>query len=60
MLDMTEINKEIKKLEDCGCTTYDVCNKLAILYIVRDHMRAAVNETATRTQTPAPAPAKGL
>lgn len=37
MLNMEEIHKEIKKLEECNCTTYDVCKKLAILYIVRDH-----------------------
>lgn len=39
MLNMSEINREIKALEDCGCTTYSVCNKLAILYIIRDHYK---------------------
>ena len=38
MIDIDEINKEISKLEGCNCTTYDVCKKLAILYIVRDHL----------------------
>ena len=37
MLDIKEIEEEIMKLEECNCTTYDVCRKLAILYIVRDH-----------------------
>lgn len=37
MLNLDEINKEIKALEDSGCTSYSVCQKLAILYIVRDH-----------------------
>ena len=37
MLDMEEINEEIEKLENCDCTCYDVCRKLAILYTVREH-----------------------
>lgn len=43
MLNMEEIHKEIKKLEECNCTTYDVCKKLAILYIVRDHYKEESN-----------------
>lgn len=43
MLDMDEINKEIKKLEECNCTTYSVCQKLASLYIVRDHFKNSEN-----------------
>jgi hypothetical protein len=39
MLDIHEIDKEIKCLEECGCTTYDVCRKLAILYLVKDHYK---------------------
>ena len=39
MLNMEEIHKEIKALEECDKTTYDVCKKLAILYIVRDHLK---------------------
>lgn len=38
-MNITEINREIKALEDCDCTTYSVCNKLAILYIIRDHYK---------------------
>lgn len=43
MLNMDEIHKEIKKLEECDCTTYDVCRKLAILYIVKDHYKGESN-----------------
>lgn len=52
MLNIIEIQDEIKKLEECECTTQDVCKKLAILYIVKDHFkggnetRAPWNETA--------------
>ena len=37
MLDIKKINDEIKSLEESKCTTYGVCEKLAILYTVRDH-----------------------
>lgn len=37
MLNMDEIHEEIKKLENCNCTSWDVCKKLAILYIIREH-----------------------
>ena len=39
MLSMEELNKEIKKLEDCECVTWNICEKLAILYIIRDHIQ---------------------
>jgi hypothetical protein len=39
MIDIAEIEKEIKKLENSDCTTYGVCDKLAKLYIVRDHLK---------------------
>ena len=39
MLDMDEIEKEIHKLEECGDTTYGICDKLATLYIVRAHYK---------------------
>lgn len=38
MLDMKEIEKEIECLENSESTSYAVCQKLAILYVVRDHM----------------------
>ena len=37
MLNIEEINDEINKLEECEYTTYGNCQKLAMLYIVRDH-----------------------
>ena len=37
MLDLNEIEEEIFKLENSECTSYNVCQKLATLYIVRDH-----------------------
>lgn len=38
MLKIEEINEEIEKLENCENVSYNLCEKLAILYIVRDHM----------------------
>ena len=37
MLDLQEINDTIESLEESN-TTFDVCNKLASLYIVREYM----------------------
>lgn len=37
MLDLEKINAEIKSLEETRCTTYGVCEKLAMLYTIRDH-----------------------
>ena len=52
MLDMNEIHAEIDRLENCDCTTYDVCKKLAILYIVREHYNKKAS--TTRSQMTAP------
>lgn len=38
MLDLKEINEEIAKLE-AGKTCYPNCERLAWLYIVRDHLK---------------------
>ena len=54
MLDIDKINDEIECLEECGCTSYDVCERLAILYTVRDHMKVNAG-TDMRSQTQAPA-----
>ncbi len=40
MLNLAEIEKEIKNLENSDSTSYNVCQKLAILYIVKDHLQA--------------------
>lgn len=37
MLDIDKIKNEIKTLESSPCTTYGVCEKLAMLYTIRDH-----------------------
>ena len=52
MLNMEEIHKEIKNLEECDKTTYDVCKKLAILYIVRDHMKMPETKMAGTGTSP--------
>lgn len=39
MIDIKEINKEIEKLENSNKTTMNICQQLAILYVVRDHMQ---------------------
>ena len=59
MIDIKEINEEIYKLENCDCTTYDICRKLAILYIVKDHFSknntiTPMNKTATPTMPTMP------
>lgn len=38
MISIEEINQEIAKLESVDRLTYDICNKLSILYTVRDHL----------------------
>lgn len=39
MADLREINREIERLEGLD-TTYPSCERLAILYSVRDHLQA--------------------
>ena len=39
MLDLKEIDAEIEKLENCNLT-YSVCQKLANMYIIKDHWEA--------------------
>lgn len=53
MTKLEEIEQEIKKLEGMSCITYDICHKLADLYVVRDHLR----EPVPRPMTPQAAPA---
>ena len=53
MTKLEEIEQEIKKLEEKENLTYDIVYKLAILYIVKDHMAG----TGPRTMMPPPAPA---
>ena len=58
MINMNEIEEEIKRLEECDCTTYSICEKLAILYIVRAHYKGQPAEemrsSASMMSTPLP------
>lgn len=45
MLNIDEINKEILMLESNRDTTYAVVEKLAMLYVVRDHITGAVSQS---------------
>ena len=46
MVDIKEIEEEIEKLENCDCTTYSICEKLAILYTVHDHLKNKTNSSS--------------
>ena len=55
MIDLNEIHAEIDKLENSEHTTYSICEKLAILYIVRDHYKktpTSVTPTARSNAMP--------
>ena len=52
MTKLEEIEQEIKKLEGKEYLTYDICQKLSVLYIVRDHMAGA----GTRAMMPVSSP----
>lgn len=47
MIDINEINQEIERLENMGCLNYSICNKLAMMYIIKDHYDK-VNSTIDR------------
>ena len=51
MLDMQEIEDTIHKLEECGDTTYSTCQKLAILYIVRDHYKGEMEKSSSMSSS---------
>lgn len=38
LISIEKIEQEIKELEESGSTSYAVCEKLATLYTVRDHL----------------------
>ena len=50
MLNVDEINKEILNLETKRDTTYAAIEKLAPLYIVRDHLRGSEPSGSISTQ----------
>ena len=47
MIDIKEIEDEITRLEHCN-TTYSNCEKLSVLYAVRDKLRAPEQEEQGR------------
>ena len=51
MIDLEEINEEINRLEKCDCTTYSVCEKLAILYTVRNNYSKPINPSNSTMKT---------
>lgn len=51
MLSMDEICDEIKKLEECEYASQDICKKLAILYIVKDHYNEKSGNSMKMTNT---------
>lgn len=54
MVDINEINEEIKKLEHSDNTTYSLCQKLASLYIVREHLPKEEQKTMPVMEIPSP------
>jgi len=43
MINIHEIEEEIKKLESKDYLTFDICNKLAMLYTVRNNYKPLEN-----------------
>ena len=56
MINIDEINEEINKLEESECTTYPICQKLAILYIVRDHFNKRITPITSSPVTKVTSP----
>ena len=48
MIDLETIEREINTLEARGDTTYSQCERLAWLYVVRDHIRPARGDEKTQ------------
>ena len=47
MISIEEINEEIEKLENCDYTTYPICEKLSILYNVRNNFKGTPQNNAS-------------
>ena len=54
MIDIKEIDEEIKRLENSDCTTYRVCEKLASLYTVKHYFSKRDSVENKNTITPSP------
>lgn len=51
MISLETIEREIGEIEATRDTTYKTCERLAWLYIVRDHLRPTQTPSDHRTQT---------
>ena len=51
MISLETIEREIEEIETSRDTTYRTCERLAWLYIVRDHLRPTQAPSDHRTQT---------
>lgn len=51
MISLETIEREIQEIEATRDTTYKTCERLAWLYIVRDHLRPMAVPSDHRTQT---------
>lgn len=51
MISLETIEREIEEIESTKDTTYRTCERLAWLYIVRDHLRPTQAPSDHRTQT---------
>ena len=52
MLDIKEIDKEIKKLENSDRTNMTICERLSVLYTVRDHFKDKDKVSQPMAMTP--------
>lgn len=50
MINIQEINEEIKRLENKDYLTYDIVNKLAALYTVKSHFKPATTKNSSSTE----------
>lgn len=49
MINIDEINEEIAKLENKPYLTYDICNKLSVLYTIRNNYKPSPNKNTSLT-----------
>ena len=57
MLDIKTIHEEIEKLENCEYTNWNVCNKLAILYTIKNNFNTS-SSVVSASVRPVTAPAQ--
>ena len=48
MVSLETVEREIDEIEAHGKTTYSICERLAWLYIVRDHLRPQARDAETQ------------